>query len=377
MKRVLVIAGEISGDMHAAKLVEAVRRQRQDVEFFGIGGDALRAAGTEILIETRDMAVMGLTDVIVRLSFFQYVMDEMVGQLHHREPDAVLLVDYPGFNLRFAARARQKGARVIYYICPQVWAWHRSRIPKIARIVDRLLCIFPFEPALFEKTGLKAEFIGHPLVELAASLHTAERRCLPWQGTENVALLPGSRLSEVRLILPALCRAAQRLEEQRPAASFIVAAASEEVAALIESYFSLAADVPQKIKIVTDDTREVLIQSKAAIVTSGTATIEAALLGCPMVVVYKMPPLSYLVARLLVRVESVGMVNVVAGRRICPELIQDDVQPEAIVAALTPLLSGTSERDTMIRGLEGVRRALGSGATTERGARILLDELGG
>ncbi len=376
MKRVLVIAGEISGDMHAARLVEAVQRREPDVAFFGIGGDALRATGMDILIESRDMAVMGLTDVIVRLSFFQYVMDEMMSLLHERKPDAVLLVDYPGFNLRFAARAKQRGVPVIYYICPQVWAWHRSRIPKIARIVDRLICIFPFEPALFEKTALKVDFVGHPLAEVAAEIRNRDRHALPWPGTEHVALLPGSRMSEVRLLFPLLCRAAQLLEKQRPDAGFIVAAASEQVAAMMTSYLGEAANRPDKIQIVTADTREVLVQARAAVVASGTATIEAALMNCPMLVVYKMPALSFLAARLVVRVDSVGMVNVVAGRRICPELIQHAARAEAIVDALTPLIEPGPKRDSMLHGLDEVRRALGSGGTAEKAATILLEELG-
>jgi len=376
VKRVLVIAGEISGDMHAARLVEAVQSRHSDVSFFGIGGDALRATGMDILIESRDMAVMGLTDVIVRLSFFQYVMDEMLSLLHERKPDAVLLVDYPGFNLRFAARAKQRGIRVIYYICPQVWAWHRSRIPKIARIVDRLICIFPFEPALFEKTGLKADFVGHPLADVAATIRNRDRHALPWPGTEHIALLPGSRMSEIQLLFPQLCRAAQLLEKERPDAGFLVAAASEQVAGVMKTYLSESAERPDKIQIVTDETREVLVQARAAVVASGTATIEAALMGCPMLVVYKMPVLSFIAARLLVRVPSVGMVNVVAGRRICPELIQRDARAEGIVDALMPLIEQGPKRDSMLHGLDEVRRALGSGGTAEKAATILLEELG-
>ena len=226
-KSVLLIAGEVSGDMHAAGLVRAIKRRNPDVEFFGIGGDELRAAGMEIVVDARDMAVMGLAEVIKRYGFFKRVFTDMIELARARNPDAVVLVDYPGFNLRFAEQARELGIKVVYYICPQVWAWHRSRIRKMARIVNRLIVIFPFEPDVFKGTGLKVDFVGHPLVEVAEKALAEPLKDLPWNGEPKIALLPGSRRQEVERILPSMVSAAALLEKMNPAAGFIIASPSD------------------------------------------------------------------------------------------------------------------------------------------------------
>jgi lipid-A-disaccharide synthase len=375
-KSVLLIAGEVSGDMHAAGLVRAVRKKNPDIHFFGIGGDELRAAGMEIVVDSREMAVMGLVEVIKRYGFFKKVFADMVELARTRKPDAVLLVDYPGFNLRFAEKVREMGIKVVYYICPQVWAWHRSRIQKVARIVDRLIVIFPFEPAVFKDTALKVDFVGHPLVDVAEKALSEPLKNLPWKGEVKIALLPGSRHQEIDRILPPMISAAALLEKKVRGACFIIASPSDEIAARVRSILSTHPDKLMYCDIVVGETRQVLRQARAALVASGTATIETALMRCPMVVVYKTSAITYFIGRMLVKVPHIGMVNVVAGRSLCPELIQDAATPEALAAAMSPLIEDTPERGAMMVGLEEVRQLLGQGGAAGRAGGILLEELG-
>lgn len=375
-RSVLVIAGEVSGDQRAAEVIRAVHARQPDVKFWGIGGPDMRAAGAETYHDIREMAVMGLVEVLRRYTFFRRVFNEMVTAAETRRPDAVLLVDYPGFNLRFAAQMKQRGIKVIYYICPQVWAWHRSRIPKMAQIVDRLLAIFPFESQVFTGTGLKVDFVGHPLVDAAQSARIVPSQNLPWHGEPKIALLPGSRRQEIERILPALWQAAVLVQKQHSTASFILAAPSEAVANIVRSTLSRLDVGPAHCELVVERTREVLLQSRAALVASGTATLETALMGCPMLVVYKTSLPTYLIGRQLISVSHIGMVNLIAGRTICPEYIQHEATPEKLAAGLLPLLGDTPARTTQIAGLAEVAAKLGSPGAATRAAAILLTELG-
>lgn len=374
-RSVLLIAGEVSGDMHAAGLVRAVKKKNPDVQFFGIGGDELRAAGMEIVVDAREMAVMGLAEVIRHYGFFKTVFAEMIELVRVRKPDAVVLVDYPGFNLRFAEKAHEMGIKVVYYVCPQVWAWHRSRIRKMAQIVDRLIVIFPFEVDVFKGTGLRVDFVGHPLVEVAEKALAEPLKNLPWKGETRIAILPGSRNQEIDRILPPMISAATLLEKKMRGACFIIASPSEEIAARVRSILSVHPDKLMYCEIVVGETRQVLRQARAAMVASGTATIETALMGCPMIVVYKTSPITYFFGRLLVKVPNIGMVNVVAGRPLCPELIQHAATPEALASAMIPLIEDTPERGAMMVGLEDVRQLLGQGGAAERAGEILLQEV--
>ena len=367
--RVLVVAGEISGDLHAANLVRAAQARRPDIQFFGIGGDELQKCGMEILHHARDMAVLGLWEVLKRYGFFRKVFDDLVRVARERRPDAVLLVDYPGFNLRFAAEMKKLGVRVVYYVCPQVWAWHRSRIPKMAKIVDRLLCIFPFEPAVFAGTGLRADFVGHPLVDEARRALAEPPADLPWPGEPRVALLPGSRRQEIQRILPMMLEAAAQLD-----AGYLLAAASDEMARLSEAVLADAKIKPARLRIVVGATRQILRQARAAMVASGTATLETALMGCPMVVLYRTSAVTYFLGKRLVQVPHLGMVNLIAGRELCPEFIQH-ADPKVMADTLRPLVGDTPERRAMTDGLQEVVRALGGGGAADRAATALLDEL--
>ncbi len=361
--------------MHASALVRAAKERNPDIEWFGIGGPLMREAGVETLHDIGEMAVIGLAEVLKRYGFFKRVFNEMLALVDARRPDAVVLVDYPGFNLRLAAKLHDRGIKVIYYICPQVWAWHRERIPKMARIVDHLITIFPFEAQHFAGTDLKVSFAGHPLVDEAERARSLPAVTLPWKGRKRVALLPGSRAQEIERLLPAMWGAAARMEQLNPDVSFIVATPGETEVPLIGETISGIIG-PTNWDIVANRTREVLRQADAAIVASGTATIETALMRCPMVVVYKVNPITYLLGKLLIKIDNIGMVNIVAGREICPELIQSAASARAISDSVLPLIEDTPERRSMLEGLDEVRQAMGEGGAAEHAAEVVLKELG-
>ena len=373
-KSVLVVAGEISGDWHAAALIRAAQRRAGNIHFFGIGGDELAKTGMEIHRHTRDMAVLGLSEVLRKYFFFRKAFHDMIGLLQERGPDAVLLVDYPGFNLPFAGRAHALGVKVVYYICPQVWAWNRGRIVSMAKNVDRLISIFPFEAEVFKDTGLKVDFVGHPLVSAAESARAEPLFPLPWSGEPHVAILPGSRRQEIKLILPVMAQAALLLKQKFASVGFIIAAASHEAALWIGEVLA-GIGLAGQFVVVADKTRQILRQAGAAWVASGTATIETALMGCPMAVVYRVRLLTYLAGRMLIRVPFLGMVNIVAGRQICPEFIQQAAKPENLMQAIGPLLVAGPARNQMINELDRVRDILGNPGAEERAAEILLQEL--
>lgn len=375
-KLILVITGEISGDMHAASLVRAIHRKNNEIDFFGVGGDELRKAGMEIVYDIRSMAVLGFTEVVLKFRFFLRVFNHLLQLARERKPDAILLVDYPGFNLRFAAKARALGFKVIYYICPQVWAWNRSRIPKMARAVDRLITIFPFEVEIFRDTGLRVDFVGHPLVTAARAVLAEETTGISWKGEPRVAVLPGSRYHEVKRILPVMWSAAALLEKEFPNADFVVAAPSEEVASWVRNVSAGLAGGPSRWSVTEGRTRQVLKEARVAMVSSGTATLEAALMKCPMVVVYKVALATYLLGRLLIKVPYLGMVNIVANRCICPEFIQGTAVPSNLAKALVPLIKEGTQRTAVLNGLEEVVKGLGEPGCEEKAADILMEELG-
>ena len=371
----MVIAGEVSGDLHAAHLVQALRDRAPAATFFGIGGDAMRAAGVQTEYDVNQMAVTGFSEVFRRFRFFARVFHHMLDLARTRRPDAVILVDYPGFNLRLARRVHALGLTTVYYICPQVWAWNRARIPRIARAVDRLLTIFPFEGQYFEGTGLAVDFVGHPLAAAAADTLAAPGPDLPWKGNPRVALLPGSRDHEIEAILPVLWQAAARLEQKHPGIGFLIPAPSPAMAEVLRGHIEPLTDGPSRWDITVGCAREVLRQARAAIVASGTATLEASLMECPTVIVYRVQPLTYWIGRMLIRVKHLGIVNIVAGKTVCPEFLQADATPDALADALDTLLPDAPPRTQMLQSMREVNAALGPPHPEHRAAQIILDLL--
>lgn len=377
-KRIMVVAGEMSGDQHAARLVRELRAVRAEVDLFGIGGDALRGEGLRTVVDARDMAVMGFFEVLIRYFFFRRVFRRMVAMLREEKPDALLLVDYPGFNLRLAAQAQALGVPVLYYICPMVWAWHRSRIPRMAKILDLLMVIFPFEVDVFKDTRLRTVFVGHPLVESVRRTLAEPSPGLPWPaGDLRIGILPGSRRQEIARVLPPMLDTARALRRRHPSASFLIPAANDEIRALIEA--QLAARAPEEraaIGVVTGQIREVARQARAAMVCSGTATIETALLRCPMIVVYRTTWPTYWLGRMLIKVPWIGMVNLVANRSLCPEFIQHAARPAGMADALEPLLADTPARQAQLDGLEEITRSLAGSGDVKPAGQWVAEALG-
>lgn len=372
----LVIAGEVSGDLHAGAVVNALMEKDADLHAFGIGGDRLAQSGMEILVHIREMSVFGPFAAIRRYPHFRRVFRRMVDEARERRPSVALLVDYGGFNLRIAPVLKRLGIKVLYFISPQVWASRPGRIQKMAEFADRLMVIFPFEPGVYQGTGLQVDFVGHPSKDrIAAHLETPEED-LPWSGEPRVALLPGSREQEIDKILPVFLQAAHRIGHLVPGSSFLVAAPDKETEDLIRRRLGRSARQVDRLEIVSGRTMEVLRQARAAWVASGTATVEAAMLGCPMVIVYRASPLFFALAKRLVKVPYIGMVNLIAKREVCPELIQGAATGSAAANALIPLLGDTGERDLMVQALRDVAQHLGPGGAAAKAADLIAGELG-
>ncbi|HUF49237.1 MAG TPA: lipid-A-disaccharide synthase [Longimicrobiales bacterium] len=350
--RIFLSAGEPSGDLHGAQLAEALHRRWPDAELFGLGGDRMASAGVQLLAHVDQLAVMGFAEVIRHLPFFVGLMRRVRHSIAQRRPHLVIPIDYPGFNMRLAAHARSSGLPVLYYIAPQVWAWHRSRMKQLARNTDRIAVILPFEQQLFRDAGADAHFVGHPLLDqpetaLARPAFCAALGLDPAQPV--LALFPGSRAQEVARQLGTFTAAARAVQTRLPHVQPVIAQSSAVPAATYAG-----APYPR-----TADAWSLLRHARAALVKSGTSTLQAALAGAPLVVTYRTHPLTYWLARQLVRVPHVGLVNLVAGERIAPELLQRAATPDRLAAALLPLLDESSaQRRAAVDGLARVRAAL-------------------
>lgn len=324
----LIVAGEPSGDRHAAHLVEELKKRLPQVNFYGIGGDEMAASGVQLIYHIRDMAFLGLTEVIRHLPFIRSVFKRLQKWLNESQPAAVILIDYPGFNLRLARMAKQRHIPVIYFICPQLWAWGKHRIKKIRRFVDLPLVIFKFEEEFYARYGITAKFVGHPLVdEIKISLDEETFRTRHQLHSEKpiIALLPGSRSHELHQLLPLMAQAAQNFDGNGQYQWVVGKSATLP----INIFQALLRDFPF-IKIVEHDTHHLQKFAWLALVASGTATLETAYLGTPMIVLYKVSPLTYWIGRLLVNIPNIALVNIVLQRRIVPELLQKEVTASRI-----------------------------------------------
>lgn len=377
MKKIMIIAGEVSGDMHGAKLVASLKKRLPDCKFFGLGGELMRAEGVETFYDVKELAAIGFTEVISRVGFFKKVFFEILGKAEEEKPDVTIFIDYPGFNLRMADKLHRRGFKTVHYICPQVWAWNKKRIPKIAEIIDLLITIFPFEKDIFAGyNDIRVEFAGHPLVDKAKAAKAQLAINLPWsEAKQKVAILPGSRKREISMILPTMLKAAVLLEKKFPEIHFIVAAATETAEKQIAEEMKKVDVLPAHLDVITGNTREILRQADASFTASGTATLETSLMECPMVVVYKTSALTYLMGRMLIRIKHIGMVNIVAGRTVCPELIQHYATPKRLSETLMPLLTNTETRRRMMDGIREVNKALGDGNADEHAAEFIYDFL--
>jgi len=373
--KIFICAGEVSGEMHGALLMKALKSASHiPIHFRGFGGDHMRAAGAEILYHTDQTAAIGITPVLLKLPFFFRMANHLKREILSWKPDLVLTIDYTGMNLRLAAFAHDHGFKTSHYVCPQVWAWHRERIPKIATFLDQLLCFFPFEPELFKDTPLRPEFIGHPLVDEVARTYSEPRPALPWEGKHHIALLPGSRKSEIIHLLPRMLQAATLLESKLGGdCSFIIPTPTKNIRAYAEKVAGTVTRPPKHLTLVDGQAREVLLQAEAAIVASGTASLEACMMKCPTVLVYASNAFSAWIARRLITgIKFLGLANIVAGREVMPELLQDDFTPERAADLVYRYIADEQLRASTIRSLEETKRLLGEGNAVSRAADAIL-----
>jgi lipid-A-disaccharide synthase len=372
----MLSAGEASGDRLGAGLARALRRLRPDVELFGMGGEEIAGAGDDIVQDAAEVAVVGFSEVLSHLPALRAAKRKLEGCLDRRRPDLLVPIDYPDFNFILAGQARRRDVPVVYFVSPQIWAWRRGRVKKVRRLMRRMLVLFPFEVAFYREAGVPVTFVGNPVVERGVSSHSSEElreRAGFKAETTVVGLLPGSRRVEVERLLPEMLGAAIRLNASRSGLEFLIPLAPglgrEVVVRQVER-----AELPN-VRLHSGDFPEILRICAAGVVASGTASLEAAIVGLPMIVVYRMGTLSYWIGRALVRVDHIAMPNLVAGRRVVPELVQRECTPEGIAAGLLRYLDDPGLAEQVRGELAAVRRRLGEPGGFERAAEAVLAEL--
>lgn len=373
-KRLYFVAGEASGDEHGAALMRSLRELAPDLEFHGRGGRLMKQFAEGAFFDWSDAAaVVGLWEVIKRYGYFRQQFEETLREIAQINPDAVVLIDYPGFNLRLARALRKRSPRlkIIYYISPQVWAWNRGRIRQMARFLDLMLCIFPFEAELYNQSGLRTIFVGHPMVENLAKRRTAEAR-----DPNLIGLFPGSRSREVKKIFPVMLRTAAKIIEERPEIRFEVAAASTALAIQIQLQM-VGSSLAERIRVATGDASGLMQRAFAGMVASGTATLEAAYFRLPFALVYKVSWPTYFAARLVMRTRYLGMPNVLADREIIPEFLQHEARPAAIAESVLKLMKDSTAREQMTSEFDAIIDKLGESGASLKAAEAILQELSG
>ena len=368
----MLSCGEASGDLYAGALVAALRRREPDIEIFGLGGDRFRAAGGRLIADFHGLSVTGLTEALSVVPRSFATMRQLVAAAKQEKPDALVVIDYPDFNFRLLWRIKKLGIPVIYYVSPQLWAWRAGRIRMMKRAVDRVLPIFPFEEAIYRREKIDVRFVGHPLIDLVRpALHRdAFLRSLNLDPTKPVlALLPGSRTNEVERIAQVMASAIPGIARQLPDVQFVIARAPN----LGDGLFDPFGISGVTLRIADGRTDDVLNASDAVVTASGTATVQTALHGKPMVVVYKLSPMTYRLGKRMALVDTYAMVNLIAGERVVMELIQDDCTPEAVTTEAVRLLTDQAYCTRMIASLEEVRRRLGGPGASDRAADAVLD----
>ncbi|MEP6671804.1 MAG: lipid-A-disaccharide synthase [Chthoniobacter sp.] len=370
--KLYLVAGEASGDARGTELIRALRERDPSLEFFGAGGREMRALVGDHFADWADEAVVGLWDVLKKYGYFRGQFNRMLAELAIVRPDALVLIDYPGFNLRLAREAHRRfpQIKIIDYISPQVWAWNRGRIPKMARYLDLMLCIFPFEKPLYEQSGLHTVFVGHPILDTLAAKKTDVQR-----EPHLVGLFPGSREKEVRKIFPVMAEAAMRMKQAHPELRFETSAASHQLADRMLATLEQLGQGEDFCAVTVRASHELMQRAVAGMVCSGTATLEAAYFGLPLCVVYKVAWLTWVVGKQLVRVPFLGMPNVLAGREIARELLQGDATPEALATETLRLVTNAEHREALQADLATVIAGLGQSGAAARAADAILEEL--
>ena len=365
-RKIYILAGEVSGDNHGSGLMRAINAHDKGVQFSGLGGPEMKKISESVRDWTDDSAVVGFWEVIKKYKFFKKVFEQVLNEIEDLAPDTVILVDYPGFNLRLAEAIRKRGieTKIVYYISPQVWAWKRGRVVRMAKVIDLMLCLFPFEVSFFEGSGLHAQFVGHPLSETLGPLRGKAKR-----DTELIALLPGSRNREVEKIFPILLGAADQIRKIMPEMCFATSAANRACEQKMKEMVK-SSGVPCKVSV--GESHKLMSVASCGVVASGTATLEAAFLGLPYCLVYKVSGFTYYLAKGLISVNFLGMANLLAGRELVREFIQYDASPEKIASEILRLIESKEERELLSKELEAITEPLAEPWAYERAAIATL-----
>lgn len=371
MAKILISAGEASGDIHAAAVTAAIKKLAPDAEVFGMGGDALRNAGGEVLWDIKDHGVMGFVEVIKKLPDLFRLRSDFARVMDERKPDCLVVVDYPGFNMKLAKLAHDKGIPVVSYIAPSAWAWNKGRAKKVAKIVDKVACIFPFEYDVYKEAGAPVEFVGHPLLDIvhpAMERSEAEKWAGKLPGKKLVLIMPGSRLMEIEKMLPTLLAGAKILQQQMPEVQFAMPRAGTIPLALLEEKIAVSG---MDIKITEGHNYDLFSVADLALATSGTVTLEAALCGLPSVIVYRTSAINAFIARLVINIPNIGLPNIVAGKTILPELLQEDFTPQKLAQTAQQLLQ-PEKQVQLQKDLAYMKKRLGEPGAVGRVAKLIL-----
>lgn len=372
--RIMIIAGEASGDMHGAKLAQSIKSLAADTLLFGVGGDAMQKQGVRIIVDAKTLAVVGITEVLTKLAAIYRGFVAVKKTLGSHKPDLLILIDFPDFNFHVAAVAKKLNIPILYYISPQLWAWRQNRVKKIKRLVDHMAVILPFEAAFYRQNQVPVTFVGHPLLDSnpPAPKHQA---AVTSSNQPVIGLLPGSREKEVSTLLPVMLQAAMQIKRRLPSASFAVSCSESIHADLVTGVVNQYAS-SLDVKIIKGEVVQIFEQSQLLVAASGTVTLEAALYGVPTVIVYKVSPLSYWLGKRLIKVKHIGLVNLIVQKELLPELIQDHASPESIATTVTDMIKDREKLRHIKKELLGVRELLGGAGASDRVAGIALDLIG-
>jgi len=375
-KRVMISAGEASGDMHAANVVKALHQQDSSIEVYGMGGEHLRQAGVDLLVDCTDIAVMGIVEVLLKYRSIMQALNILKESLRQNPPDLVVVVDYQEFNNKLAEAAKELGIKVLFYIGPQVWAWRQHRVHQIGKRVDMMAVILPFEEKFYRNANVPVRFVGNPLADEVKPNKSKQSCFLEYALKDDkpvIGLLPGSRRSEIKRILPLQLAAADILHQQKPGLQFVLPIAStlsdDAFRADLQQYSHL------DVKLVKDLSYNVMQCCDAIIAASGTATLEIALMGIPNCITYKVAHLSYAILKRMVKIEHIGLVNIVAEKGIVKEFLQYDAKPKLIAEEIMQILDNPEYRNTMINELNSVRDKLGKSGGVNNMAELILEML--
>lgn len=367
----MISAGEASSDMHAAHVIDELRSRGVEFDCFGMGANKLKAAGMELTLDCRELSVIGIVDVLINYPRFMRRLATLRKTMAQRKPDLLIIVDYPDFNLKLAETAKELGIPVLFYISPQVWAWRKKRVKRIGQLVSHMAVLFPFEVDVYEEADIPVTYVGHPLVDDAKSEFnkTDARTHLNVPGNEKlVALLPGSRNAELKHNFPVMLETATVLKNKYPNIQFVVPIAPTLERTTVDE---LLAQLPFEVHSTDGQSYHVMRAADVVLCASGTATLETAMLGTPMAVMYIINPINYAIMKRLIQIDDIGLVNIVAGKRICQEFVQHEAQPEAMAQELEKCLNNNDYRQSMEAELNQVQQKMGSGGASQRVASLI------